>query len=64
MVLAAEKGQWEVCAKLAEHGALLNMANWVIETCSDCVFGCCCIIIMLTLFFYELIWQDGLDLGC
>ena len=62
-MLAAEKGHWEVCWKLAELGADLNKAGWVSETCSNCMSVCCCVIVMLTLFF-ELEWQDGLDVGC
>ena len=59
---AAEKGQWEVCLKLAELGGDLNKADAVSETCSNCMSVCCCIIVMLTLFF-ELGWHDGLDDG-
>ena len=63
MVLAAEKGQWEVCLKLAELGADLNKADSVRETWSNCMSVCCCIIVMLTVFF-ELAWKDGLGVGC
>ena len=63
LVLAAEKGQWEVCEKLAELGADLNKANRVRETCCNCMSVCCCIVVMLT-FFFELGWHDGLDVGC
>ena len=62
-MVAAEKGHWEVCLKLAELGADLNNTDQVSETCSDCMRVCCCIVVMLTLFF-ELGWQDGLDMGC
>ena len=54
LVLAAEKGQWEVCLKLAELGADLNLADEVSETCCNCMSVCCCIIVMLTFFFFEL----------
>ena len=63
MVLAAEKGQWEVCLKLAELGADLNKADAVSETRCNCISVCCWIIVMLTLFF-ELAWHDGLGVGC
>ena len=62
-MLAAEKGQLEVCVKLAELGADLNKAGWVSEICCNCISVCCCIIITLT-FFFELGWQDGLVVGC
>ena len=61
---AAEKGQWEVCLKLAELGADVNKANRVSEACCNCISVNCCIIVMLTFFFFELVWQDGLDVGC
>ena len=60
-MLAAEKGQWEVCLKLAELGADLHKAERVSETCCNCMSVCCCMIVMLTFFFFELVWQDGLD---
>ena len=64
-MLAAAKGQWEVCLKLAELGADLHKANSVSETCCNCIFNCCCIIVMLTFFFFfELGWYDGLGVGC
>ena len=64
MVLAASKGQWEVCLKLAELGADLNLAEAVSETCCNCMSVCCCIIVMLTFFLFELVeWQDGLGVG-
>ena len=63
-MLAAEKGQMEVCLKLAELGADLNKkANGVSETCCNCISVGCCIIVMLTFIFFELGWQDGLDVG-
>ena len=62
-MLAAENGQREMCVRLVELGAELNKADQVIETCFDCMSVCCCMIIMLTLFF-ELGWQDGLGDGC
>ena len=63
-MLAAAKGQWEVCWKLAELGADLNKADGVSETCCNCMSVCCCIIVMLTFSFFELGWrQDGLDVG-
>ena len=34
-MLAAAKGQWEVCLKLAELGADLNKAHKVSETCCN-----------------------------
>ena len=34
-MLAAEKGQWEVCVKLAELGADLNKADQVSEICCN-----------------------------
>ena len=60
---AAEKGHWEVCLRLAELGADLNKADTVSETCCNCISVCCCIIIMST-FYFELGWMDGLDVGC
>ena len=63
LVLAAEEGQWEVCLKLAELGADINKANYVRETCSNCISLCCCIIVM-PIYFFELGWQDSLDVGC
>ena len=56
-------GQWEVCLKLAELGAVLSLANAVSETCCNCMSVCCCIIVMLT-FFFELVWKDSLGVGC
>ena len=64
LMLAAEKGQWEVCLKLAEIGADLNLDDGVSETCCNCMSVCCCIIVMLTFFFFELVWHDGLGVGC
>ena len=64
MVLAAAKGQREVCFKLAELGADLHKADRVSETCCNCMSVCCCIIVMLTFSFFELVWHDGLDVGC
>ena len=60
---AAEKGQWEVCLKLAELGADLNKASWVRETCCNCISVVYCMVVVLTFFFFELGWQDGLDVG-
>ena len=60
---AAEKGQWEVCVKLAELGADLNKADQVSETCCNCVSDSCCIAVMLTLFF-EPGWKDGFGVSC
>ena len=62
-MLAAEKGQTEVCVKLAELGADLNLSDRVRETCSDCISVYRCVTAMLILFF-ELGRKDGLDLGC
>ena len=62
-MLAAVKGQWEVCLKLAELGADVNKANGVSETCCNCIIISCCIIFVLTYFFFELGWKDGLDVG-
>ena len=64
LMWAAEKRQWEVCLKLAELGADLNLADRVSETCCNCMSVCCCIIVMLTSFFFELVSHDGLDVGC
>ena len=64
LMWAAAKGQWEVCLKLAELGADLNKADGVSETCCNCMSVCCCIIVVLTFFFFELVWPDGLDVGC
>ena len=64
-MLAAEKGQMEVCLKLAKLGADLDKADGVSETCCNCMSVCCCMIVMLTFFFFELGWrQDGLGVGC
>ena len=61
---AAEKGQLEVCVKLAELGADLNKADWVRKFCPKCISVCCfCLIIMFTLFL-ELEWHDRFDVGC
>ena len=62
-MMAAEKGEVEVCVKLAELGARLNKANWVIITCSYRTIFLSFMIVMLTLLF-ELGWQDGLGVGC
>ena len=62
-MLAAEKGQWEDCVKLAELGADVNLADRVSATCCNCISVCCCIIVMLT-FFFELVWMDGFCSGC
>ena len=61
---AADKGQREMCVKLAQLGANLNMANRVSKTFSDCISVWRFIVVMLTLFFYELGRQDGLYFGC
>ena len=61
-MLAALEGQWEECLKLAELGADLNLADRVSETCCNCISVCCCINIIST-FFFELEWKDGLDVG-
>ena len=45
-MLAAANGQWEVCLKLAELGADLNLADRVSETCCNCISVCCCIVVM------------------
>ena len=64
MVIAAAKGQWEMCVKLAELGADLNKADQQVrETSCNCISVCCCIIVMLT-FFFTLGWKDGLGVGC
>ena len=63
LMWAAEKGQWEVCVKLAELGADPNKANHVSETCCNCTSICCCIVVTLA-FFFELGWKDGLGDGC
>ena len=63
LMLAAEKGQREVCVKLAELGADLNKADQVSKTCSNCIGACIFINVMLT-FFFELGWKNGLDVGC
>ena len=64
LMWAALNGQMEVCLKLAELGADLNLANGVSETCCNCISVCCCIIVVLTsFFFFELGWHDGLDVG-
>ena len=64
-MVAAYEGPWEVCLKLAELGADLNLADNVSETCCNFISVCCCIIVMLTFFFFffELVWHDGLDFG-
>ena len=62
--MAAAEGHWEVCLKLAELGADLNKADDVSETCSNCMSVFCCIIVILTFFFFELVWHDGLVVGC
>ena len=62
---AAEKGQWEVCMKLAELGADLSKTDRVSETCSNCIsVYCCCMIIILTLCFKLEGRQDGFAVGC
>ena len=45
-MLAAAKGQWKVCVKLAELGADLNLADEVSETCCNCMSVCFCIIVI------------------
>ena len=62
-MFAALYGQMEVCLKLAELGADLNKADRVSETCCNCMSVYCCIIVMLTFFFFELGWEDGLAVG-
>ena len=62
-MLAAVKGQWEVCEKLAELGADLNKAYKVSETCSNCISVCRCIVVKLSLFM-EPVGKDGLDVCC
>ena len=62
-MLAAAKGQWEVCLKLAELGADLNFVDGVSETCCNCMSVGCCIIAMLTFYFFEPGWKDGVDVG-
>ena len=65
LVWAAEKSQWEVCLKLAELGADLNLADQVSEACCNCISDCCNIIVTLTFSFFELVWRhDGLNFGC
>ena len=61
--MAAEKGQWEVCVKLAELGADLNKADQVSVTCCHCKTLCCSIVVKLTIFF-ELVGKDGFAVGC
>ena len=63
-MLAAEKGQREMCVRLVELGADLNKADRVSETCFDCMTVCCCMIIMLTLFFELVGTQDGIHVCC
>ena len=58
--MAAEKGRWEVCVKLAELGADLNKANNVSEAC----FNCMSLSFVTLALFSELVWRDGLDVGC
>ena len=53
-MMAAEKDQWEVCAKLAELGGDLNLADAVSETCCNCMGVCCCIVVTPA-FFFELV---------
>ena len=45
-MLAAQKGQADVCVKLAELGADLNKADQVSETCCNCIIVCYCIIVI------------------
>ena len=54
-MLAAQKGYWEVCLKLAELGADLNKTDRVSETCCSCISFCCCIIVVPTFFFFDLV---------
>ena len=61
-MLAAANGQWEVCLKLAELGADLHKADKVSQTSCNCMSVGCCMVVMLTFFFFELGW-DGLDVG-
>ena len=60
---AAEEGQSGVCMKLAELGANLNKGDKVCETCCTCMSVCRCIIVML-IFFSEIGWGNGFDVGC
>ena len=62
-MLAAEKGQWEVCVKLAELGADLNKADQVSVTCCNCISGCCCSIVVKLTIFFELGRKNGLGVG-
>ena len=64
LIMTADKGQWEVCLKLAELGADLKKADRVSETCCNCIIVCCCIIVVVTFFFFDLVGKDGLGLGC
>ena len=52
--MAALNGRQEVCVKLAELGADLNLEDLVTDSCSNCISVRYCIIIMLT--FFELGW--------
>ena len=54
----------EVCMELVELGADLNKAGWVSEICCNCISVCRCIIVQVTLYFFELGWMVGLDVGC
>ena len=49
--------------RLAELGADVNFIGEVSEICSDYIDFCCIIIVMLAVFF-EIVWIDGLDVGC
>ena len=64
LMWAAEKGQMEVCVKLAELGADLSKTDRVSETCFNCISVHCCMIIMLTLCLEIVGRQDGFAVGC
>ena len=51
---AAEKGQWEVCVKLAKLGADLDIRDKVRETGSDCSVVCYFIVVMMLSFFISI----------
>ena len=62
-MIAAENCQWEMCVKLSEIGADLNLADAVSATCCDCM-SVCCYIVVTPAFFIELVSKDGLSVGC
>ena len=62
-MVAAAKGQMKVSEKLAELGADLNKADNVSETSCNCISVVYCMVVVLTFFFFELGWHDGLDVG-